>query len=136
MLSQAQQQFIFKRTLFQKVSGYIVWSLGLTTVLAWGLMFLLKPEMVSPQAVLTIIKAKTDSGIDVTQLTDIVVLAVTGATAISAVFISILLLWKNLHRINSGQSAICNLKPAQVLQRSGQLRLCQYRHRAFCSVEK
>ncbi len=92
MLSQAQQQFIFKRTLFQKVSGYIVWSLGLTTVLAWGLMFLLKPEMVSPQAVLTIIKAKTDSGIDVTQLTDIVVLAVTGATAISAVFISILLL--------------------------------------------
>jgi len=92
MLSQAQQQFIFKRSMFQKISGYIVWSLGLTTLLAWGMMFLLKPEMVSPKAVLAIIKTKSDSGIDLTQLTDLAVLAVTGATAISAVFVSILLL--------------------------------------------
>ncbi len=55
MLTQAQQQFIFKRTLFQKISGYIVWSIGVTTALAWGLMFLLKPEMVNPQAVLALI---------------------------------------------------------------------------------
>lgn len=92
MLTQAQQQFIFKRTLFQKISGYIVWSIGVTTALAWGLMFLLKPEMVNPQAVLALIKSKHDSGIDLTQLTDIAVLAVTGATAVSAVFVSILLL--------------------------------------------
>ncbi len=91
MLSQTQQQFIFKRTLFQKISAYIVWSIALTSTLAWGLMFWLKPEMVSPQAVLALLKKKTASGIDLTQITDVAVLAVTGATAVSALFLMIIL---------------------------------------------
>jgi predicted metal-binding membrane protein len=92
MLTETQKQFIFKRSLFQRVSGYIAWSIGVSTAVAWGLMYWLKPEMVNPQAVLAILKAKKDSGVDVSQLTDIAVLAVTGASAISAVFILLVLL--------------------------------------------
>ena len=92
MLTETQKQFIFKRTLFQKISGYISWSIGLSATAAWGLMYWFKPEMVSPQTVLALLKAKSDSGIDLTQLTDIAVLAVTGATAISAIFVIIILL--------------------------------------------
>jgi len=87
MLTETQKQFIFKRSLFQKVSGYIAWSVGVSTAMAWGLMYWLKPEMVNPQAVLAILKAKKDSGVDVSQLTDIAILAVTGASAISMVLV-------------------------------------------------
>lgn len=92
MLSEAQKQFIFKRSLFQKISTYISWSIGVSSAIAWGLMYWLKPEMVSPQAVLALLKEKSDSGIDLTQLTDVAVLAVTGATAVSALFVIIILL--------------------------------------------
>ena len=90
MLTETQKQFIFKRSLFQKVSGYISWSIGFFTAVAWGIMFWLKPELVSPQAVLALLKEKTDNGQDLTQFTDIAVLAVTGVTAISALFIMII----------------------------------------------
>ena len=92
MLTETQKQFIFKRSLFQKISGYVSWSIGFSTAAAWGLMYWLKPQMVSPQAVLTLLKEKSDSGLDLSQLTDIAVLAVTGATAISALFVMIILL--------------------------------------------
>lgn len=92
MLSEAQKQFIFKRSLFQKISGYITWSIGLSTAIAWGLMYWLKPEMVSPQAVLALLKEKSNNGVDLSQLTDVAVLAVTGATAVSALFVIIILL--------------------------------------------
>jgi len=92
MLTETQKQFIFKRSLFQKISAYIAWSIGFSTAAAWGLMYWLKPEMVSPQAVLSLLKEKSDNGLDLTQFTDIAVLAVTGATAISALFVIIILL--------------------------------------------
>ncbi|WP_198266374.1 hypothetical protein [sulfur-oxidizing endosymbiont of Gigantopelta aegis] len=92
MLTETQKQFIFKRSLFQKVSGYTAWSVGVSSAVAWGLMYWLKPEMVNPQAVLSLLKAKKDSGIDMSQFTDIAVLAVTGASAVSAVFILLILL--------------------------------------------
>ncbi|MCU7938211.1 MAG: hypothetical protein KZQ64_13155 [gamma proteobacterium symbiont of Bathyaustriella thionipta] len=92
MLTETQKQFIFKRSLFQKISGYIAWSIGFSTAAAWGLMFWFKPEMVSPQAVLDLLKEKSESGLDLSPLTDIAVLAVTGATAISALFVIIILL--------------------------------------------
>ncbi|MCU7799416.1 MAG: hypothetical protein KZQ70_04530 [gamma proteobacterium symbiont of Lucinoma myriamae] len=92
MLTETQKQFIFKRALFQKISGYIAWSIDFSTVVAWGLMYWLKPQMVSPQAVLALLKEKNDSGLDLSQLTDIAVLAVTGATAVSALFVMIILL--------------------------------------------
>ncbi len=90
MLSETQRQFIFKRTLFQKISGYIAWSIGTSTALAWGIIYWFKPEMVSSQAVLALLKEKTDSGQDLTQLTDIALLAVTGATALSALFVLVI----------------------------------------------
>lgn len=92
MLTETQKQFIFKRSLFQKISGYIAWSIGFSTAVAWGLMYWLKPQMVNPQAVLALLKEKSDSGMDLSQVTDIAVLAVTGATAISALFVMIILL--------------------------------------------
>lgn len=92
MLTETQKQFIFKRTLFQKISGYIAWSIGFSTAAAWGLIYWFKPELVNPQAVLGILKEKSDSGIDLTQLTDVAVLAVTGASAISALFVLIILI--------------------------------------------
>lgn len=92
MLTEIQKQFIFKRSLLQKISGYIAWSIGFSTAAAWGLMYWFKAEMVSPQAVLALLKEKSDSGIDLTQLTDIAVLAVTGAAAISGVFVIIILM--------------------------------------------
>ena len=92
MLTETQKQFIFKRSLFQKISGYVSWSIGFSTAAAWGLMYWFKPELVNPQAVLALLKEKSDSGIDLTQLTDIAVLAVTGATAVSALFVIIILL--------------------------------------------
>lgn len=92
MLSEAQKQFIFKRTLFQKISSYITWSIGLSTAAAWGLMYLLKPEMVNPQAVLILIKEKNESGVDFSQISEIAIMAVTGATAISVVFLIIIFL--------------------------------------------
>ncbi len=58
MLTETQKQFIFKRSLFQKVSGYTAWSVGVSSAVAWGLMYWLKPEMVNPQAVLSLLKAK------------------------------------------------------------------------------
>lgn len=92
MLTEKQKQFIFKRTLFQKISGYVTWSIGLSTAAAWGFIYWFKPELVNPQAVLGLLKEKRDSGMDLTQLTDIAVLAVTGATAISALFVLIILI--------------------------------------------
>ncbi|MCU7834308.1 MAG: hypothetical protein KZQ83_03560 [gamma proteobacterium symbiont of Taylorina sp.] len=92
MLSESQKQFIFKRSLFQKISGYLSWSIGFSTAIAWGLIYWLKPEMVNPQMVLALLQEKRDSGIDISQLTDISVLAVTGATAISAFFVMIIIL--------------------------------------------
>jgi len=92
MLTETQKQFIFKRSMFQKISGYLAWSIAFSTALAWGLMYWLKAEMVSPQAVLALLKEKKDSGLDLSQVTDIAVLAVTGATAISALFATIILL--------------------------------------------
>ncbi len=92
MLSESQKQFIFKRSLFQKISGYLTWSIGFSTAAAWGLVYWFKPEMVDPQAVLALLKDKSSSGVDLTQLTDIAVLAVTGATAVSALFLLIILL--------------------------------------------
>lgn len=92
MLTEAQKQFIFKRSLFQKISAYITWSIGLSSAIAWLLVFWLKPEMVSPQAVLALITEKRNSGIDLTQLTDIAVLAVTGATAVSAIFVVLIVM--------------------------------------------
>ena len=92
MLTETQKQFIFKRALFQKISGYISWSIGGSAAAAWGLIYLFKPEMVSPDAVLALLKEKSVRGIDLTQLTDVAVLAVTGATAISALFVIIILL--------------------------------------------
>jgi hypothetical protein len=86
MLSEAQKQFIFKRSMFQKISGYIAWSVGLSTAAAWGLIFWLKPHLVNPNAVLALLKEKKQAGIDLSQVTDIAVLAVTGATAVSALF--------------------------------------------------
>jgi len=92
MLSQKQQQFIFKRALFQKISSYLSWSIGVSGLLAWGLMYWLKPEMVDPQTVLDLLKEKKQSGLDLTPLTDISVLAVTGATAVSVVFVMIIII--------------------------------------------
>ena len=84
MLSDAQQQFIFKRTLFQRVSGYISWSIGLSAFAAWGLIYWLKPELVSPDALLEQLQAKT---ITFAQLAEI---ALTGSSAISALFFIII----------------------------------------------
>lgn len=92
MLSEAQKQFIFKRSMFQKISSYVTWSIGLSSAAAWGLMYWLKPQMVNPQAVLALLKEKSNNGIDLTQVTDISILAVTGATAVSAVFFIIIFL--------------------------------------------
>lgn len=92
MLSEAQKQFIFKRSLFQKISGYLTWSIGLSAAVTWGLVYWFKPEMVNPQTVLSLLKDKSNSGVDLTQLTDIAVLAVTGATAVSVLFMMLILL--------------------------------------------
>lgn len=92
MLSETQKQFIFKRTLFQKISGYLTWSIGVSTAIAWGLIFWLKPEMVDPQTVLSLLKEKREIGVDLSQLTDISILAVTGVSAISALFFMIIIM--------------------------------------------
>ncbi len=92
MLTEKQTQFIFKRTMFQKISAYISWSVGFSTAAAWGIIYWFKPEMVSPQAVLALLKEKSSNGIDLTQVTDVALLAVTGATAISVLFVLIILL--------------------------------------------
>jgi len=92
MLTETEKQFIFKRSLFQKVAAYIAWSVGASTALAWGIMFWFKPEMVNSQAVLDLLKEKTANGHDLTQVTDIAILAVTGATAMSVMFVLIILI--------------------------------------------
>ncbi len=84
MLSETQQQFIFKRSLFQRVSGYISWSIGLSALAAWGLIYWLKPVLVSPDALLAQLKAKS---LSYQQLAEI---AVTGSSAISALFFIIM----------------------------------------------
>ena len=92
MISETQQQFIFKRTLFHKISGYLTWSIACSTIAAWGLIFWLKPQLVNPQTVLALLKEKQASGVDLSQLTDISILAVTGVTAISALFFMLIVL--------------------------------------------
>ena len=92
MLSESQKQFIFKRSLFHKISGYLVWSIGLSTAAAWCVMWWLKPTMVNPQAVLDLLKTKKDAGIELSPVTDIALLAVTGSTAVSAFFVILLVL--------------------------------------------
>jgi len=92
MLSESQKQFIFKRSLFQKIAGYLHWSIGFSTSIAWGLIYWLKPEMVNPQAVLSLLKEKNEQGVDLSQLTDISILAVTGVTAFSGLFLMIIIL--------------------------------------------
>ncbi|MDX2505399.1 MAG: hypothetical protein QNL62_13110 [Gammaproteobacteria bacterium] len=107
MLSETQKQFIFKRSLFQKISGYLIWSIGFSALAAWGLVYWFRPEMVNPQAVLALLKDKSNSGVDLTPLTDIAVLAVTGSTAVSALFLMIIIL---AFVLNS-----CNKKEKQYL---------------------
>ncbi len=97
MLTEIEKQFIFKRSLFQKVTAYIAWTVGASSALAWGIMFWFKPEMVNPQAVLNLLKEKTANGQDLTPVTDIAILAVTGATAVSVMFVLIILIAIILH---------------------------------------
>ena len=85
-LSDAQQQFIFKRSFFQQISGYAGWSIALSAVAAWLLLYWLKPTLVSTTYILQLLK---DKQIDMLQLAE---LAVTGATAISAIFVLIFVL--------------------------------------------
>ena len=92
MLSQSQKQFIYKRSLFQKIAAYLSWSIGISAAITWGLIFWLKPQMVDPQAVLALLQEKNESGVDLTQMADISILAVTGVTAISALFFMIIIL--------------------------------------------
>ena len=84
MLTDRQQQFILKRSLFQRVSAYISWSIGLSALTAWGLVYWLKPVLVSPEALLGQLKAKT---MTYQQLAEI---AVTGSSAVSALFFIII----------------------------------------------
>ena len=84
MLTEMQRQFIFKRSLFQRVSGYISWSIGLSALAAWGLIYWLKPVLVSPQVLLQQLKANTLSQQELAEI------AVTGTAAISALFIFII----------------------------------------------
>lgn len=84
MLTSTQKQFIIKRSLFQRVSAYLCWSIGLSTLAAWGLIYWLKPVLVSPEALLDQLKAKTMTH---QQLAEI---AVTGSSAISALFFIII----------------------------------------------
>ena len=97
MLSETQKQFIYKRSLFQKISAYLTWSIGFSSAITWGLIYWLKPEMVDPQTVLLLLKKKNESGVDLSQMTDISILAVTGATAISALFFMIIILALSMH---------------------------------------
>ena len=92
MLSESQKQFVFKRTLFHKISNYLTWSIGCSTIITWGLIYWLKPEMVNPQAVLELLQEKKESGVDLSQITDISILAVSGVTAISALFFLLIVL--------------------------------------------
>jgi len=82
-LSDEQQQFIFKRSFFQQIGAYAGWSIGLSAVAAWLLLLWLKPTMVSTSTILQMLK---DKQLDTLQLAE---LAVTGATAVSAVFVLI-----------------------------------------------
>ena len=83
MLTQTQQQFIFKRTMFQRLSGYFAWSIGLSGLAGWGLIYWLKPALVSPGVLLELIKAREVSQLQLAEL------AVTGTAAISALFFAI-----------------------------------------------
>ena len=84
MLTDSQQQFIIKRSLFQRISAYTSWSIGLSAFAAWGLIYWLKPELVSPNALLGQLKAKTMTFQELAEI------AVTGASAISAMFFIII----------------------------------------------
>jgi len=84
MLTDKQHQFIFKRSLFQRMSAYISWSIGLSALAAWGLIYWLKPVLVSPDALLAELKAKTMTYQELAEI------AVTGSSAITAVFFIII----------------------------------------------
>jgi len=87
-LSDEQQQFIFKRSFFQQIGIYAGWSIALSAVVAWFLLYWLKPTLVSTAYILQLLK---DKQIDILQLAE---LAVTGATAVSAIFILIFVMAK------------------------------------------
>jgi len=82
-LSDEHKQFIFKRTFFQQIGAYVGWSIALSAVVAWLILYWLKPTMVSTASILQLLK---DKQIDTLQLAE---LAVTGATAVSAIFVLI-----------------------------------------------
>lgn len=82
-LSDEQQQFLFKRSFFQQIGVYVGMSIGASAVVAWLLLYWLKPTLVSTSTILQLIR---DKQIETIQLAE---LAVTGATAVTAIFVLI-----------------------------------------------
>lgn len=109
-LTQAQQQFLFKRRFYQQIGVLVGWSFAGTAAIAWGLLYWLKPSLVSSSYVLQLIR---DKQIEYVQLAE---LAVTGASAISGIFILIGVLAyvvaSNAKKERQYLEIIDNLKPS------------------------
>lgn len=80
-LTKTHKQFLFKRLFFSHVNVIGAWGILISSITAWGLLYWLKPSLVSSKHILQLLK---DKMIEQTQLAE---LAVTGASAISLVLI-------------------------------------------------
>jgi len=83
-LSEQQKQFLFKREIMMTMTHYGAWGIIFSAIAAWGLLYWLKPVLVSSSTILQLLREKSIEFIDLAEL------AVTGATAITGLFILLL----------------------------------------------
>ncbi len=80
-LSLQQKQFLYKRLFFSSITSIAAWGIVTSTIVAWSLLYWLKPTLVSSSHVLKLLTDKAISFITLAEL------AVTGASAVTAIFV-------------------------------------------------
>ncbi|MBF0266037.1 MAG: hypothetical protein HQL46_12260 [Gammaproteobacteria bacterium] len=79
-LTEEQQQFLIKRQFFYSITRFTAWGIMLSSLTAWGILYWLKPNLVDSSHLLNLIAQKQITFIQLAEV------AVTGASAISALF--------------------------------------------------
>jgi len=80
-LSSDEKQFLYKRLFFSQITSIAAWGIITSTIAAWFLLYWLKPSLVSSSHILQLLKDKVITHIQLAEL------AVTGASAVTAVFV-------------------------------------------------
>jgi len=79
-LSNEQNQFLIKRQFFYSITRFTAWGIMISSIAAWAILYWLKPTLVDSSHLLNLLAEKQITFLQLAEL------AVTGASAVSAIF--------------------------------------------------